>query len=96
MRLARRTTALLLGAALLAGVPDSVAKNDAPAKPDTAAKSSSGAWVCEINVTASAHCSAAFSLSVKMSPASRHADTSIIFSTATPAFSRSRECMSMQ
>jgi len=40
MRLARRATALVLGAALLAGVPESVAKNDAPAKPDAAAKSS--------------------------------------------------------
>jgi hypothetical protein len=44
---------------------------------DTAAKASSGAWVSEISVTASAHCRAAFSLSVKMSPASRHAETSI-------------------
>src|SRR6187401_2829273 len=40
MRLTRRATALALGAALLAGVPDSVAKNDAPPKPDAAAKSS--------------------------------------------------------
>jgi hypothetical protein len=63
---------------------------------DTAAKASSGAWVSEISVTASAHCRAAFSLSVKMSPASRHAETSIIFSTAMPPFRRSRECMSMQ
>ena len=57
-----------------------------------AAKASSGAWLSETSVTSSAHCRAAFSLAVKMSPASRQADTSIIFSTATPPFSRSREC----